>query len=102
MIILTLARAAATAVYEVDLTTGASAQRWSAPAWVRWLVVSERNDEVVTGEDTGGACSMVFRDVSRPVMSGAARRTVPQETTTCSYPGTGTIAPRTSAPPCAR
>ena len=99
---LTLARAAATAIYEVDLSSGASAQRWSVPAYVRWLAVSERNDEVVSGEDTGSACTMVFRDVSRPGVSGAARRTVPQQMANCNYPGTGTIAPRVSAPPWSR
>ncbi len=87
-----------TQIFELDLVNRTRTARWTVNAYVRWLAVSERNDEVVAAEESGATCSLVYRSVTRPSVSGSALRTIPQALNYCSFPGTATIAPRVSTP----
>jgi hypothetical protein len=117
----TYALAGPSEIYEVNLSTGQAVQRWTVPRAVRYLAASERNDELVaseasysqkqlyqhdgdaswvsiTGTTPQNSCSIVFRDIQGPAVSGNIRRTLnvdPANACALNFSkGGGTIAPR--------
>lgn len=120
-----------TSVYEVDLQSGATSQRWSTSDQVFLMGVSERNDELVASEGvhrpqftysydsssgnwqataSGTAaytCAVTYRSILRPATTGAIRRAISVEPLTgCDAApggmGGGTIAPRVAGVPAPR
>ena len=120
----TYGHSAPSEVHEVNLVTNQILSRWTMTGAVLYLAASERNDELVTSEavfvtqtfnEYGGTvwgpvghtvvqdnCSIVFRDIRGPAVSGNVLRTLsvnPLNACALNYSkGGGTIAPRAGAP----